>query len=78
MAHAHDTYHHDEGVGFGIVTGFMLMIAAILAAAVIAGIALLVAQPWDDDGGSNAPSAPVEQPVEEAPPGDIAPEEPGQ
>lgn len=74
MAHA----HHDEGVGFGFTTGFMLMIAAILAAAVIAGIALLVVQPWDDDGGSNAPSVPVEQPVDQVPPGDTAPEAPSQ
>ena len=66
MTQVHETYHHhDEGVGFGMATGMMLALGALLAAVVIAGIALLVAQPWDDDGNPSTPNVPgIEQPVD--------------
>ncbi len=49
---AHTEAHHGDGTGAGFLSGMTLAIAAIVLALVVAGIVLLVAQPWDDDGGN--------------------------
>jgi hypothetical protein len=73
MTHVHDTYHEDVAAGFGIATGYMFAILALVVAAVIAGVVLLAAHPWDDE--SNAPpnnNPGIEQPANQG--GDTAPQ----
>jgi hypothetical protein len=63
MQETHDV-HHDAGA-FGFASGFVIAIGALVLAAIIAGIVLLAAQPWEDDGGTaDTPNVPgIEEPV---------------
>jgi hypothetical protein len=69
MTRVYETYRYpDESVRLGMAAGFVLMLAALLAAAVIAGTALLAAQPWDEDDSAATPDAPgLTQPVDGGP-----------
>ena len=68
MAHTHPdvhTHRDEAAASTGIATGFMVALAAFVIAAVIAGIVLLIAQPWDDDGAViDTPAVPgIEEPA---------------
>ena len=61
MAHSHgDTHGHSthetivERDGYGFGPGAIIVLATLLLLAVL-GIALLVSQPWDDDGADTTP-----------------------
>ena len=58
MAHPHHETHGHE-VARGDPTGFsaMMIALAVLIVAAVVALAVLWAQPWDDDGGST-PQAP--------------------